>query len=157
MIFLNLVCMKDSHHISGQWLQGAILNENNENNVESENLEWMSQVEGQNDNAGTILRLTDTLLNPSFQTWLCEDEYITENQKILTRVFHLFSANHCIILEGPSRYKKNAVLKGEISQHWNFSEWQDFFPLYTFENGDTEIIIYRLFLVTVLITEQCSG
>ena len=61
----------------------------------------MSQVEGQNDNAGTILRLTDTLLNPSFQTWLCEDEYITENQKILTRVFHLFSSNHYNILKGP--------------------------------------------------------
>ena len=66
----------------------------------------MSQVEGQNDNAGTILRLTDTLLNPSFQTWLCEDEYITENQKILTRVYHLFSSNHYNILKGPSRYKK---------------------------------------------------
>ena len=66
----------------------------------------MSQVEGQNDNAGTILRLTDTLLNPSFQTWLCEDEYITENQKILTRVFHLFSLNHFNILKWPSRNKK---------------------------------------------------
>ena len=67
----------------------------------------MSQVEGQNDNAGTILRLTDTLLNPSFQTRLCEDEYITENQKILTTtVFHLFSLNHYNILKWPSRYKK---------------------------------------------------
>ena len=91
----------------------------------------MSQVEGQNDNAGTILRLTDTLLNPSFQTWLCEDEYITENQKILTRVFHLFSANHYIILEGPSHYKKSLlVLTGEIT-------------------------IYNLYLVTDLV--NCFG
>ena len=75
-------------------LRGGFLKENNEKYAKSGNLERISQVEGQNDNAGTILRLTDTLLNPSFQTWLCEDEYITENQKILTRVFHLFSSNH---------------------------------------------------------------
>ena len=82
-------------------LRGGFLKENNEKYAKSGNLERMSQVEGQNDNAGTILRLTDTLLNPSFQTWLCEDEYITENQKILTRVFHLFSSNHYNILKGP--------------------------------------------------------
>ena len=87
-------------------LRGGFLKENNEKYAKSGNLERMSQVEGQDDNAGTILRLTDTLLNPSFQTWLCEDEYITENQKILTRVFHLFLLNHYNILKGPSRYKK---------------------------------------------------